>query len=267
MSKAILVVSHGTSSMEQFQSGIAGMEQALAAAFPDRAFRRAFASGRERTRLRRQYGIGVDGIVEAMAALRLDGFEDVLVQPTFLSDDAEMEELRQEVGIYARQFGSFALGRPVLSTMEDYLALADAILAHAPRLTAGEVLVLVGAGSVNPMDSRYACLEYVLHDRGDTGICVGTLDGYPGLPEVVRRLDSVWDAREVCLMPLLMTVGMRAKYEILGEEPDAWASQLRAHHLSVRTVARGLGENPDVQALLVRHAQEALQSRKGWRGL
>lgn len=267
MSKAILVVSHGASSLEQFQAGIAGMEQALVSAFPDRAFRRAFASGRERTRLRWKDGVAVDGVVEAMAALRLDGFEDVLVQPTFLSDDAEMEELLQEVGIYARQFDSFALGRPALSALEDYLELADAILAHAPRRNPGEVLVLVGEGSVNPMDPRYACLEYVLHDRGDTSVCVGTLDGYPGLPEVVRRLDSVWDAREVCLMPLLMTVGPRAHEEILGEEPDAWAAQFRANHLTVRAVPKGLGENPGVQALLVRHAQEALKSRRGWRGL
>lgn len=267
MNKAILVVSHGTSSIEQFHSGIAAMEQALAGAFPDRAFRRAFSSSRERTRLRRQYGVSVDGVVEALAALRLDGYEDVLVQPTFFSNDEEMEELRQEAGVYARQFRSYTLGRPILSTVDDYLQLADALIAHAPRLEPGEALVLVGAGSVNPMEPGYACLEYMLHDRGGEGFCVGTLDGYPGLPEVLRRLDGEWDAKQVCLAPLLMTVGMRARYEILGEEPDAWASQLRAHRLVVRTVAKGLGENPGVQALLVRHAREALQGRAGWRGL
>lgn len=267
MNKAILVVSHGTSSMEQFEASIAGMERTLAASFPDRAFRRAFTSGRERTRLRRQYGVTVDGVVEALAALRMDGFEDVLVQPTFLLDDGEMEELRQEAGVYARQFAHFAMGRALLSSVEDYQALADAILKDAPRRYPGEVLVLVGEGRLNPMDPRYACLEYVLHDRGDTGVCVGTLDGYPGFSEVLRRLDDTWDAREVCLMPLFMTVGMRTRYEILGEEPDSWETQLKAHKLSVRTVNKGLGENPGVQALLVRHAQAALQSCKGWRGL
>lgn len=267
MDKAVLVVSHGTHSLEQFNSGIAGMERTLAEAFPDRAFRRAFVSGRARTRLRTQYGVMVDGIVEAMTALRLDGFTDVLVQPAFLSEDGELEELRQETGAYARQFQSLALGRPLLSTMADYLEFADAVLFHAPSLLPGEALVLVGGGSAAPMDSRFACLDYILRDRGGVPVCVGTVDGYPGLPEVLRRLRTDWDAKRVCLMPLFMTVELRAKYEVLSDEPDAWASRLRAEGFPVRTVAQGLGENPGVQALLVSHAQEALESRKGWQGL
>lgn len=268
MNKALLVVSHGTHSLEQFNSGIAGMERTLAEAFPDRAFRRAFVSGRARTRLRNQYGVVVDGIAEAMAALRLDGFTDVLVQPAFLSEEEEeLEELRQKAGLYARQFQSFAFGRPLLSTLPDYLEFADALLFHAPTLLPEEALVLVGAGGATPMDPKLACLDYMLRDRGDLPVCVGALDGYPGLSEVTRRLQDNWGAKRVCLQPLFLTVELRARYEVLSDEPDAWASQLRASGFEVRTLAQGLGENPGVQALLVSHAQEALSGRRGWRGL
>jgi sirohydrochlorin cobaltochelatase len=267
MKKALLVASFGTSQLEAFQTSISAVEQGLSGAFPDRDFRRAFLSGRIRTKLNRQFGIKVDGVVEALAALRMEGYEDVLVQPTLLLDGEEMEYLRQETSLYARLFPRFAVGRPLLTTIRDYQALADAIVAQMPKLEADEALVLVGNGSASPMNAVYPCLEYVLHDKGYPNIYIGTVEGYPTVREVLRRLDEAWDIQRVCLMPLMMSVGSHLRRDLGGDSPESWENQLRSHRIAVRTEYRALGENPLVRSLLILHAQEALRKNAGWQGL
>lgn len=267
MKKALLVVSFGTGYLDCFQASIGAIERDLAQAFPDRTFRRAFTAGRIRARLRREHGVAVDGVVEALAALRMEGYEDVLVQPTYLINGEQMEALEREASVYARQFSRFTVGRPLLSTIEDYLAMADAVIAGLPELGDEDALVLVGNGSSHYMNAAYACLEYVLHDKGYSNVYVGTVEGYPTLQEVLHRLDEAWNIRRVCLMPLLITAGGRSRNDIAGDSPDSWESQIKQHRLEVTTVQRGLGENPAVRALIVRHAQEALRGGSGWLGL
>ncbi len=259
MKKAILVVSAGTEDAAALEKDISVLERALAGAFPDRTFRRAFTSGYVRRALRRR-SVTVDGVVEALTALRMEGYQDVLVQPTYLENGEEMEALRGEAQLYQKQFPRFTVGRPLLTTIDDYLALADAIIASLPALDDSEALVLVGRGTDRRMDPTYACLDYVFRDKGYQNLFVGALEGYPGVPEVLNRLAGAWNVRRVYLMPLMVTAEGSVCNDLAGKDEDSWANRLRRHYFEVVPLLQGLGEHRQIPALFVRHAREALSA-------
>lgn len=267
MKKALLVVSSGTDDAAALEKDLGALERALARAFPDRTFRRAFTSGYVRRALRRRRGVAVDGVVEALTALRMEEYEDVLVQPTYLENGEEMEALRREAQLYQKQFPRFSVGRPLLTTIDDYLALADAVIAGLPALDDSEALVLVGLGTERRMDPTYACLDYVFRDKGYQNLLVGALEGYPGVPEVLNRLAMTWNVRRVYLMPLMVAAEPGACNDLAGKDEDSWANQLRRHYFEVVPLLQGLGENRQIPALFVAHAREALQTHPGWQDL
>ncbi len=267
MKKALLVVSSGTDDAAALEKDIGAMERALAGAFPDRTFRRAFTSGYVRRALRSKRGVKVDGVVEALTALKMEGYQDVLVQPTYLENGEEMEALRWEAQLYRKQFPIFSVGRPLLTTIDDYLALADAVIACLPALDDSEALVLVGLGTDRRMNPTYACLDYVFRDKGYQNLFVGALEGYPGIPEILNRLAGAWNVRRVYLMPLMVAAERSACNDLAGKDADSWANQLRRHYFEVVPLIQGLGENRQIPSLFVRHAREALQVRPGWQDL
>lgn len=258
MKKAILVVSFGTCYQQAVEEDIVPVERAMAAAFPDREVRRAFTSGVIRRKLLKRDGFKVDGVVEALEALRLEGFQDVLLQPTHLLNGIESERLNAEAKLYALAFERFTLGCPLLSRHEDYFDLVDAIMEELPDLADHEALILMGRGTMHYTNASYAALEYVFHDRGYSNVFVGTAESYPGIEEVIRRLDEQINVRRVYLAPLLLVSGSYVHESMTGSAPNTWVNQLKDHNYQPVPLLRGLGTYESIQRLFVSHAKDAL---------
>lgn len=258
MKKAILVVSFGTSYEKALEENIIPVENALAAAFPDREFRRAFTSGAIRSKLLHRDGMKVDGVVEALEALRLDGFDDVLVQPTHILNGEETDKLMAEAKLYALVFDKFQVGKPLLTDSDDYKALANAIMAEVPDLDYDQALVLMGHGTSHYTNAAYPAMEYVFHDLGYENVVVGTVEGYPTIKEVIRRLDQQLNARRIIVTPMMLVAGEHSAKDMAGEGPDSWVNQLKAANYQPEPLMVGLGAYPSVQQLYVAHAQAAL---------
>ena len=107
----------------------------------------------------------------------------------------------------------------------------------------------------------YCQLEYMLHDRGRTDAVLGTVEGYPGFEEVLRRLGEREPVRKAVLHPLMVVAGDHAKNDLAGDGPESWKSQLLARGCQVSCEPKGLGEYPQIRALFVRHALEAEEDR------
>lgn len=259
MKKAILVVSFGTSYRKALKENIEPVEQALAAAFPDREFRRAFTSGVIRRKLLRRDGLKIDGVVEALEALRLEGFEDVLLQPTHILNGEESDRMMAEAKLYALVFDKFTVGKPLLSSNEDYFRLAQAIMTEVPELADDQALVLMGHGTAHFINAAYPAMEYVFHDLGYKNVFVGTVEGYPTAKEVVRRLDEQLNVRRVVIAPMLLVAGEHVSKDMAGDSPDSWVNQLRQHNYQVTPMRKGLGAYRSVCQLFVAHARAALE--------
>ena len=184
--KAILVVSFGTSYEETRKKTIDQIEQDMAEAFPDYEIYRAWTSGMIRAKLLKRDGIRIYDVREALEAMAADGIKEVVVQPTHVINGIENDQMKADVAAYADRFTRIGIGTPVLTTAEDSKCVIDAIVKEL-HPAADEALVLMGHGTEHYADAVYAALDYQFKDLDHSNIFMGTVEGYPTL-ESVRRL-------------------------------------------------------------------------------
>lgn len=256
--KAILAVSFGTSHWDTLEKNIAAIERDLAAAYPDWEVRRAFTSGMILRKLRQRDGVEIDDTAQALARLHREGFDTVVVQPTHVMNGEEYDKLAEQAAPWEERFARFVVGRPLLTGAEDYAALASAVADSLPPIREDEAVVLMGHGTEHFANAAYAALEDVFHDLGRKEVFVGTVEGYPPLEQVMRRMADRKYRSRALLAPLMVVAGDHAKNDMAGEEEDSWESQLRAAGYETRCVLRGLGEVPAVRAMFVEHAGRAM---------
>lgn len=256
--KALLVVSFGTSYADTRAKTIDASEAALAAAFPDYDQKRAFTSQTIIDILADRDGIEVDNVTQAIEKIYADGYGEVVVQPLHVITGAEFHDLVRELAPYADKFAEFAIGNPLLSHYEDYVALAEAVVAAGPELGENEALVLMGHGTHHPANSTYAALDYIFKDEGYANVYVGTVESFPALDTVMKNLETD-GIEKVTLMPLMVVAGDHAQNDMAGDEDDAWKIVLKAAGYEVDTLLVGLGEMEDVHEMYIEHAQAALE--------
>lgn len=254
--KAILAVSFGTSHPDTLEKNIAAIEADMAAAFPERTLRRAFTSGMIIRKLARE-GTVIDNVPQALERLLAEGYTDLVVQPTHVMNGEEYHKLMNQALPYRDRFGRMAFGRPLLTAAEDYADLGRALLTQLPPAEPETAVLYMGHGSEHQANSAYALMEYTFHDLGRRDVVIGTVEGYPGFGEALRRLKERPSVRRVELRPLMTVAGDHAKNDLAGEGTDSWKNQLAAEGYQTSCVLAGLGENPAVRALFVRHAKEA----------
>ena len=255
--KAILVVSFGTTHLDTLEKTIRPIEADIAGRMPGRVQRRAFTSGMVLRRLAEREGLRIDDVPRALERLAAEGCTDVVLQPTHIMNGDEFDKLRAQAGQFRDKFARMAFGRPLLTTLEDYRDLAAALTDLLPEAAADTAHVFMGHGSEHYANAAYCQLEYMLHDGGRTDTVLGTVEGYPGLEEVFRRLEERESVKKVVLHPLMVVAGDHAKNDLAGDEPESWRSRLLARGYQVDCEQKGLGEYPQIRALFVRHALEA----------
>ena len=258
--RAVLAVSFGTSHRDTLEKNIAAIEAELAAAFPERTVRRAFTSGMILRKLARRDGVQIDNVDQALERLAREGYEDVLLQPTHILNGEEYDKLCAQAQPWRGRFARFVVGKPLLTTAEDYLAAADAVMESIPAPEADEALVFMGHGSEHFANSAYALLEYALHDRGWDRAFLGTVEGYPTLDQVLRRLRECSGVRRVRLQPFMVVAGDHAANDMAGEEEDSWKSVFQADGYDVVCRLKGLGELEGIRSMFVDHAKMAVRS-------
>lgn len=256
MSEAVVCVSFGTS-VPIGRENITAVENALRRAAGDRIFVSAFTSGVIR-RLLKERGETVDGVEEALESLWGQGVEEVLLQPTHILCGSEYDKMRREAEPWREKFRSLRFGRPLLTDTNDLQALAAKLSAAYPARD-GEALVLFGHGTGHAANLVYPALQTAFGLAGRRDVLVGTVEGWPAFPEVLRQLKER-DAISVHLVPLMLVAGDHALNDMAGGTPESWKSRLEAEGLSVRATLRGLGLLPEVQAMYRAHLEAALRS-------
>ncbi|MDO5733519.1 MAG: sirohydrochlorin cobaltochelatase [Eubacteriales bacterium] len=258
----LLCVSFGTTYAESRERCIGGIEKALAAAFPEQELRRAFTSKFIIRKLEKRDGIKIDQVDTALLKMQQAGVTEVLVQPTHLISGFEytkvMDSLRQELA----KFKSIRIGRPLLSSGEDFQRMADILAELCPAERAGKktAYAWMGHGSDHQANLVYERLKEILDARGLKQIMIGTVESKPDVTDVISELQA-YQPEHVVLRPLMVVAGDHATNDMAGSEPESWRSQIEAAGFSTEAVLEGLGELPEVQALYVEHAKKAVELR------
>lgn len=258
MKQAILVVSFGTSYLDTLEKNIQAIEQEIAQALPDFCCRRAFTSGVIMKKLRQRDGMEIDNVAEALTRLVQDQFTRVVIQPTHIMNGEEYDKLCRLAAPFQSQL-ALTIGTPLLTSVEDYLETARALMASVAEPAPDEALVFMGHGTPHFANAAYALMEYVLHDLGWEHAYVATVEGYPELQHVMTKLQAQPQIKRVRLHPFMVVAGDHAKNDMAGDDPDSWRSQLEAEGYEVSCVLQGLGEYAPIRRLFAKHALEAAQ--------
>lgn len=253
MKPALLIVSFGTSVPGAAQS-IRAVEQVLAGAAPDRDVFRAYTSPTIR-RILGQRGEKVPSPEEAITGLLEDGYQELILQPTHLLPGIEYDRLCRTARRFAPQFSRLTVGSPLISGIDDLKTLARCVLeAWQPEQGA---LVLMGHGTNHFANMAYPALQTVLRSMGADRAFVGTVEGWPGLDDVIAQLKPS-GLRDVLLAPFMLVAGDHALNDMAGPDPDSWKSRLEAEGFAVQCHLEGLGMLPGVQALYRQHLEKLL---------
>lgn len=245
----ILLVHYGTQNEQSRRLTIDRLNERVGEKFPDCKVVEAYAAPSVICTLGKK-GIRKLSIAQALDSLKTLGCTRLAVQSTMLLDGVMTDMLNREVAKVRRDFRSVEVARPLLYTVDDcrqMVAMIRKNLEADKSLKAGKSqVVLVGHGSDSPANAMYSQIDYLMKDEGMKDWHVGTIEGYPTVECVERRLKDVKN-RSVILVPLLYIAGNHQKEDIDG----AWKARLQEKGYSVSVLGKGLGEMTEIQDLII----------------
>ena len=259
--KALLVVSFGTSYPETRKLTIEAIEEDLKAAFPDRAFYRAWTSKMIKKKLLERDGIQIDSVQQALERMASDGVTDVLVQPTHMLTGVEFEDTIRTIRSFVDSFAVIRMGRALIANEYDMKLLAKALETVFAEETASGMMVFMGHGSERNAFPVYELLQKQFAEDGFPDVCVGTVEFEPGIEPVLAAIRSKHPSK-IWLTPLLVVAGDHALNDMSGDEEDSWKNQFSREGAEVTCIVKGLGEYPEVRQLYLEHAKAAVPIMK-----
>ncbi len=254
--RAVLAVSFGTTHPETLERTIAAVERDLGDAFPSWRVRRAFTSGAVIERIAGRDGTAPDTVAGAMARLRADGVEEVLVQPLHLLRGGEYHRLLAGLGPFGASFRSIRVGLPLLASAHDLLRVAAAIGRMVGEGDPDEAVLLMGHGSSHPANDTYAAFGSTLRAAGYDRVLLATIEGSPTAEKAFDRLREL-GVRRVTLLPFMLVAGEHALVDMAGNQDSSWRRTLERRGFEARVRINGLGELPEIRQIYVDHALAA----------
>ena len=255
--KAILLVSFGSSFIENRQASIDATEDAIAEAFPEYDKFTAFTSQIIIDIYENRDEITYFNVAQAMEKIKKEGYGEVLVVPTHVINGEEYDQMMGEIEPFSEVFANIIISHPLLTHQSDYKRVADAIASELPDVDEKTAVVLMGHGTHHHANSAYAALDYVFKHEVNTNIYVGTVEGTPDFDNVVKDLEGK-GYEKVLLMPLMIVAGDHAHNDMAGDQEDSWKLMFKSLGYDVETIMKGMGELPAIQNLFIEHVEEAL---------
>ena len=280
--RELLVVSFGTSFNDSRALDVKGVEDALAAAYPDWSVRRAFTAQIIINHVQARDGERIDNVEQALDRAVANGVKTLVIQPTHLMHGAEYDELSETLAAYADRFEAVAVAEPLLGPVgqaaadvnADKQAVAEAVVAAALQSAGceslaaaaadGTAFVLMGHGTSHTAKVSYSQMQAQMAALGYDNVFIGTVEGEPEETACENVIDAAAEAgySKVVLRPLMVVAGDHANNDMAGEDEDSWLSRFVASgkFADVACQIEGLGRIEAVQALYVAHSAEAIAS-------
>lgn len=249
---AIMMVHFGTTYDNTRALTIDAINKKVATKFKPVPVYEAYTSRIVMRRLKTR-GIDKSNPNEVFNALKKQGYTHIIVQGTNTMNGVESENLHKEVAMHAKDFKDIRVGNPLLTTPEDYKEVAHALAKYIGPLKPHHGVVLVGHGTHHYGGSAYSTMDYTFTNEGYPNFVVGTIEGYPSFDDVVKQLHRR-GITNVTLMPFMFVAGDHANNDIKVD----WAERLTKAGFKIDGVkVVGLGQNPDVQNMFIKHIEFA----------
>jgi sirohydrochlorin cobaltochelatase len=254
------------------------IRQAYEREFPGQQIVLAYTSELMIRRLGELEGIRVPSLISALAKQHDNGLRKAVVQSLQIVPGEEFHRAAMLVAGLDRSgklgFERLEMGKPLLADLEDCKKvlgllpdLWEAANFHggqnsrivAERDMNDEAVLLVGHGTGQLADGLYSLMSELLReDLRMKNVFLGTLEGSPGILDVMRELEGC-SAKRILLVPFLLVAGGHAGNDIAGDGPDSWRSLLKREGFEVEVHFSGLGESPKIVSIFLEHTRGALK--------
>ncbi|MBQ0058704.1 MAG: sirohydrochlorin cobaltochelatase [Lachnospiraceae bacterium] len=277
----ILVVSFGTSFNDSRAIDIKGIEDKIAAEYPDWSVRRAFTAQIIINHVQARDGEFIDNVDQALERAVANGVKKLLVQPTHLMHGAEYDELCDALANYEDQIETIYVSEPLLGEVgedasavnEDKELVAKAVVEAAvtdseyntldEAKEAKTAFVFMGHGTSHTAKVTYSQMQTMMATLGYDNCFIGTVEGEPEETECQNVIAAAADAgyTNVILRPLMVVAGDHANNDMADpDDEESWYSQFVASEKfeNVTCQIAGLGRIPAVQDVYLTHVGNAL---------
>lgn len=268
---AIILVAYGSLHC-QAMATYARIKDHYETVFSGSEVRLAFTSERIRHKIAKRDSTIIPSPLVALAGLQDLGYRDVIVQSLHVAPGSEFHEvalLVQGMKSIKGRFGfeRLEIGMPMLTSLEDCIKVSAALgpilsriipegeTRELPRDTKEEAVVLVGHGSQHPGDSIYSQMASIL-EQSHRNAFLGTLEGHPGIAEVILELKDA-GVKRARLIPFLLVSGGHVLNDVAGDRQDSWKSIIESEGFETRTYLEGLGESKEIMDIFVEHTKRA----------
>lgn len=263
MRKAILVVSFGTSHLEALKSSIEKIENKIKEEFKDYEVFRAFTAHFIIKKLKAKDNLDILTPEEALEDLKSRGFEEVIVQPLHIIPGEEFDYIKGVVEQRKNDFKDLKLGRPIFfyqgmnGLPEDYSLFIESI---KDVFEGEESVILFGHGTEHPSNAVYGMLQTVLVDEDYENVFVATVEGYPTVENVVKKLKKK-GINKTKLVPLLLVAGDHVKNDMASDEDDSLKTRLQKEGIEVKLHMHGLGESDKFDGLYINRIYDSIENK------
>ncbi|MGT2934008.1 sirohydrochlorin cobaltochelatase [Streptococcus catagoni] len=255
MTKAILVVSFGTTHADTRQKTIKACEKAIKRRFPAYLVESAFTSTVVIRRIKEQEGLLISTVKEALESLKSRGIKEVYIQPLHIILGQEFEKILCQAKAFKTVFDKIEIGKPLLNTMADYQAVKDTLLKYYQPKDSHSATVLMGHGSRHYAFTAYSALDHMLDASSVYLACV---ESYPYIELIEEKLAKK-NIKKVKLAPFMLVAGEHAKNDMTSEEADSWYCFFKERGYELSTELTGLGEFPEIKEQYIRHLEEIIK--------
>ena len=259
--QAILVVSFGTSYIDNLKKTIGAVECAIDMAFPEYGVYRAFTSQRIIDKLKKAENLSIDNVKEALDRAESDGIRELIVQPTHLMNGFEYMDMKAEVEANKNRFSSISLGKPLLADETDIDAVIEVLADVMKEYDDGKTAIcLMGHGTEADSNIIYSKMQERFKSIGYENYYIGTVVANPFIKVVIARLNAKGSYRKAVLHPLMVVAGDHANNDMAGDDDDSWKSQLERAGYEVECILRGLGQMEAIHKIYAEHVMNAREN-------
>ena len=252
---SVLMVHFGTTFDDTRKNTIDAVNDEAKKEFSNMEVREAYTSRIIMRRLKER-GIIKDNPAEALDKLAKEGYTHIIVQPTNVINGVESKTLEQQLEMYKDKFKEIRTGSALLSTPEDYKAVAEIINKEVGKISNDEAVVLVGHGTHDNGNAAYPAMDYTAKSMGYK-FYVGTIEGFPEFDDVVKGLKKD-NIKKVILMPFMFVAGDHANNDIAVD----WKEALEKEGFIVEVKLTSLGMIEDIRKMFIDHAKFMLENKK-----
>ncbi|MDO7977477.1 sirohydrochlorin cobaltochelatase [Oceanotoga teriensis] len=257
MKKGLLIVSFGTTHIDTRKKTIDKIEEISRENFSqDYEIKIAYTSSIVRKRVKQNENKEIYSPEEAVLKFKEEGIKELYVLTTHFMNGHEYNKLSHAIMKERNNFEKIKITRPILTSTEDLKKIAKFIISLY-ELKEYEALVLMGHGSDHHSNTVYGATEKIIEDYSNKNIIIGTVEGYPDIETVIKRLNKK-NIKKVYLKPFMLVAGDHAKNDMSGEEEDSWKNILEKEGFEVVIDMKPMGEYEEVQKMYMEHLKNII---------